>query len=158
MVPVGTQHKGFLKWSKTFLTGTRTQIPLHIAWTKTIHSVQGHSAGQTPANQTHYAIKINSIQLGERKHESMKPGPSYMVISRATTIRCLGHMATIPNKCMKSEIYFESGTFPSSTKCITHVYSKKEEYIKVKKCSAWVASLDKQKGKNTLLTTIPKIV
>ena len=56
-------------------------------------------------------------------------------------------MATIPKKCMNSAIYFVGGTFPSGIKCLTHSYSSKEEYIKVKKHSAWVAYLDKQKKK-----------
>jgi hypothetical protein len=43
---------------------------------------------------------------------------------------------------------FLGGTFPSGIKCLTHVYSNnKEEYIKVKKRSAGVAYLDKQKKK-----------
>jgi hypothetical protein len=105
---------------------TWTQIPLHIAWAKTGHSGQGHSAVPTPVNKTPNAIQKNSIHLGEKKNEAMNPGLSYMVIYRATTIGCLGHMATIPNKCMNSAIYFLSGTFPNGIKCLPHAYSNKE--------------------------------
>jgi hypothetical protein len=54
---------------------------------------------------------------------------------------------TIPPKCMTSAIYFLGGTFPSGIKCLSNAYSNKEEHTKVKKRSAWVAHLDKQKKK-----------
>ena len=36
---------------------TRKQIPLQIAWAKTIHSLQGHNAGPTAEHQTPNAIQ-----------------------------------------------------------------------------------------------------
>jgi hypothetical protein len=125
---------------------TQKQIPLHIAWANTIHSVQGHNAGPTAANQAPNAIQIISVHPGDRNYEALS---LRLAISRSTTIGCLGHMATtkIPRKCINSAIYFLAGTFPSGIKCLTHAYSKKEEYIKVKKCAVWASHLDKQKKK-----------
>jgi hypothetical protein len=97
---------------------TRKQIPLHIAWAKTIHSVQGHTAGPAAANQTPNAIQIIIIHLGERTYEALNPGLTYVTISRATTIGCLVHMITIPRNCMTSAIFFLGGTFPSCITCL----------------------------------------
>jgi hypothetical protein len=106
---------------------TQKQIPLHISWAKTIYSVQGHNAGPTPTNQKPNAIPRISIHLGERKHEALNPVITYMAISRATTIGCLGHMATIPKTCMNSALYFLGGAFSSGIKCLkhTHIPTKK---------------------------------
>jgi hypothetical protein len=53
---------------------------------------------------------------------------------------------------------FLGETFPSGIKCLTHAYSNKEAHIKVKKLSAWVAYLDKQKKKeNTFRTPMSEI-
>jgi hypothetical protein len=113
---------------------------------------------QNPANRTPNAIQIISEHLGDRKHEDLNPGLTYMAISRATTIGCLVHMATISKKCMNSAIYFLGGTFPSGIKCLTHAYSKKEDYIKLNRRSAWVAYLEKKKKKqNSLWTPVPKV-
>jgi hypothetical protein len=155
---------------------TWKQIPLHIAWAKTVHSDQAHNTGPTPANQTPNAIQIISIHLGDIKYEALNHGLTYMVVSTATTIGCLGHMEkiprkymnsaiyflretfpsgikclgrmeTIPRKCMNSAIYFLRETFPSGIKCLTRAYSNKEQYIRVKKRSIWIVYLDKQKNK-----------
>ena len=132
---------------------TRKQIPLQIAWAKTIHSIQGHNAGPTAANQSPNAIQRIIVHLGERKYEALNPGLTYVAISRATTIGCLGHMTTIPKKCLNSAIYFLGGSFPNGIKCLTHSNSSKEEYIRVKKRSAWVAHLDEQKKKTKQVST-----
>jgi hypothetical protein len=65
---------------------TRKQIPLQIAWAKTIHSLQGHNAG------TPNAIQRIVIHLGERTDETLNPGLTYEAVSRATTIGDLGHI------------------------------------------------------------------
>jgi hypothetical protein len=65
---------------------TRKKIHLHIAWEKTIHSVQGHNAGPTVVHQTLNVIKRIVVHLGDRKYEALNPGLTYTVISRATTI------------------------------------------------------------------------
>jgi hypothetical protein len=71
------------------------QIPLQIAWANTIHSVQGHNAGPTAANQTPNAIQIMSVHLGDIKYEAFNPGLSYGAISRAPTIGCLGYQESV---------------------------------------------------------------
>jgi hypothetical protein len=126
---------------------TWKQIPLQIAWAKTIHSVQIHNSGPTAANQAPNAMQRISVRLGDRTYEALNPGLTYVEIYRATTIRCVGHMAKIPIKCTNSAIYFSGGTFPNGIKCLTHAYSNKEDYIKVKKRAVWVSHLDKQKNK-----------
>jgi hypothetical protein len=73
---------------------------------KKIHSVQGHSAGPAAAKKTPNAIQRIIIHLGDIKYEALNPGLTYVAISRATTIGRLGHMTTIPMKCMNSAIYF----------------------------------------------------
>jgi hypothetical protein len=126
---------------------TRKQIPLQVAWAKTIHSVQGNNAGPTAANQTPNAIQRISVHIGDRKYEAFSPGLTCVAISRATTIRRLGHMATLPITCMISAIYFLGGTFPSGIKCLKHTYFNKEEYNKFKKHAVWISHLDKYKKK-----------
>jgi hypothetical protein len=59
---------------------TRKQIPLQIAWAKTIHSLQGHNAGPTAKHQTPNAIQRITIYLGERKDETLNPGLTYVVV------------------------------------------------------------------------------
>jgi hypothetical protein len=58
---------------------------------------------------------------------------------------------------MDSAIYFLDWTFPSGIKCLTHAYSNKQEHITVKKRSAWVAYLDKQKEKNMFRTQMSEM-
>jgi hypothetical protein len=84
---------------------TRKQIPLH-AWANTINYVQGHSAVPSAANQTLNAIQIIIIHHGDRTYEALNLGLTYVTISRETTIICLGHMPTMPNR-----VYEESKIF-----------------------------------------------
>jgi hypothetical protein len=83
-----------------------------MAWAKTIHSLQGHNAGPTAEHQTHNAIQRIVIHLGERTDETINPGLTYVAVSRATTIGDLGHMMSIPRKCMNSALYFRAASFP----------------------------------------------
>jgi hypothetical protein len=105
--------------------GINQCVPLQRAWAKTVHSLQGHNAGPAAANQRPNAIQIISVNIGQRKDETLNPGLTYMAISRATTIRNLGHVATIPRKCTNSAIYFLGGTFQvaSNVSCV-HIPTK----------------------------------
>jgi hypothetical protein len=111
--------------------------------TNTFHNFSNVMINSTSLNEVHYNIQ-NYCTPWRVKIKALNPGLSYMVISRPTTIGCLGHMATIPKKCMNS---FLGVTFPSDIKCMMHAYSKKEEYSRVSKRSAWVVYLDKQEKK-----------
>jgi hypothetical protein len=108
---------------------TREQIHIHISSAKIIHSVQGHDAGPTAANQKHNAIQRLMIHLGDRTCEALNPGLTYVPISRATTIGCLGHIETIPKKCMNSAIYFQGGTFPIGINCLIHTHLFQQRII-----------------------------
>jgi hypothetical protein len=111
---------------------TRKQIPLQIAWAKTIHSLQGHNAGPTAKHQTPNAIQRIVIRLGERTDETLNPGLTFVAVSRATPISDLGHMMSIPRKCMNSALYFRVASFPAGNKRLTHSNSTGDEYVKVK--------------------------
>jgi hypothetical protein len=95
---------------------TRKQIPLHIAWAKTIHSLQGHNAGPTAKHQTPNDIQRIIINLGERTDETVNPGLMYVVVSRVTTIGNLGHVASIPRKYTNSALYFRAASSPAGIK------------------------------------------
>jgi hypothetical protein len=118
---------------------TRKNIPLQIAWAKTIHSLQGHNAGPTAKHKTPNAIQRIVIHLGERTDETLNPGLTYVVVSKATTIGYLVHMPSTTQKCMNSALYFRAASFPLCIKKMTHSYSTGDEYIKVKQGAAWVA-------------------
>jgi hypothetical protein len=133
---------------------TRKQIPLQIAWAKTIHSLQGHNAGPTAENQTPNAIQRIVIHLGERKDETLNPGLTYVAVSRATTIGDLGHMMSIPRKCMNSGLYFRAASFPAGIKILTHSNSTGDEHVKVKQRTAWVAYLDAQQEHTSIITDL----
>jgi hypothetical protein len=111
---------------------TRKKIPLQIAWAKTINSLQGHNAGPTAKHQTPNAIQRIVIHLGERTYETLNPGLTHIAVSRATTIGDLGHMMSIPRKCMNSALYFRAASFPAGIKRSTHSNSTGDEYVKVK--------------------------
>jgi hypothetical protein len=74
----------------------RKQIPLQIAWAKTIHSLQGHNTGPTTEHQTPNTIQRILIHLGERTYETLNPGLTYVAVSRETPIGDLGHIMSIP--------------------------------------------------------------
>jgi hypothetical protein len=111
---------------------TRKQIPLHIAWAKTIHSLQGHNAGPTAKHKTPNAIQRIVINLREWTDETLNPGLIYVAVSRATSIGDLGHMMPIPRKFMSSALYFRAASLPTGIKRLTHSYSTGDEYVKVK--------------------------
>jgi hypothetical protein len=111
---------------------TRKQIPLQISWAKKIHSLQGHNAGPTAKHQAPNAIQRIVIHLGKQTDETINPVLRYVAVSRATTIGDLGHMTSIPRKCMNSSLYFRVASFPTGIKILTHFYSTGDEYVKVK--------------------------
>jgi hypothetical protein len=121
---------------------TRKQIPLQIPCAKTINSLQGHNAGPTAKYKTPNAIQRIVIHLGERTDETLNPGLTYVAVSIATTIGDMGHMTSIPQKCMNSALYFRAASFPAGINILTHYYSTGEEYVRVKQRTAWVAYLD----------------
>jgi hypothetical protein len=65
-----------------------------------------------------------------------------VMASRSTTIGDLGHMMSIPWKCMDSALYFRTGLFLAGIKRSNHSYSTGDEYVKVKQRTAWVACVD----------------
>jgi hypothetical protein len=135
---------------------TREQISLHIAWAKTIHSLQGHNAGPTAKHQTPNAIQRNVIHLGERTYETLNPGITYVAVSSATTIGDMGHMTSIPRKCMNSALYFRAASFPAGIKRLTHSNSTGDEYVKVKQRTSWVAYLDARQEQTSIMTDLSK--
>jgi hypothetical protein len=133
---------------------TRKQIPLQTAWAKIIHSLQGHNAGPTAKHQTPNAIQRIVIYLGEQTYETLNPGLAYVAVSRSTTIGYLGHMMSIPRKCMNSALYFRAASFPADIKRLTHSYSTGDEYVKVKQRTAWVAYLDARQEQISIMTDL----
>jgi hypothetical protein len=87
---------------------TRTQILL-IACAKTVHSLQGHNAGPTAKHQTPNDIHRIVIHLREQTDETLNQGLMYVAVSRANIIGDLGHMMSIPRKCMIIALYFRAG-------------------------------------------------
>jgi hypothetical protein len=77
---------------------TIKQIPLHIAWAKTMHSLNGHNAGPTAKYQTPNDIQRIVIHLGEQTDETLNLGLICVTVSRTTTSGDLGHMMSIPLK------------------------------------------------------------
>jgi hypothetical protein len=120
---------------------------------KKIHYVQGHNAGPTAATQTPNAIQRIVIHLGDRTYEALNPGLTYVAISRATTIGCLGHMTEVPKKCMNSVIYFLGGTFLSNIKCLTHLFHQKRIYQGKKAYSLGFSFWIKRRRKQTIFQT-----
>jgi hypothetical protein len=119
---------------------TRKQVPLQIAWTKTVHSLQRHIMGSTTTHQTPNAIQIILIHLGEYIDEILNPGLTYMAVSRAATIRDLGHTIIIPQKYTNSAIYFRAGLFPADI----NSYSTVDQYVEENQQTTWVGYLDSQ--------------
>jgi hypothetical protein len=103
-----------------------------MAWAKKNHSLQGHNSGPTEKHQTPNDIQRIVIHLGEGTDETLNQGITYVAVSRATTIGDLGHMASIPRKCMNSALYFRAASFPAGIKRLAHYYSTGDEYVKVK--------------------------
>jgi hypothetical protein len=54
-----------IQWRYEPMCCTRKQIPLQIAWAKTIHSLHGHNAGPNAKHQTPNDIQRIVIHLGE---------------------------------------------------------------------------------------------
>jgi hypothetical protein len=133
---------------------TRKQIPLQIASAKTIHSLQGHNPGPTAKHQTPNDIRRIVIHLGERTHETLNLGLTYVTVSRATPIGDLGHMTSIPRKCTNSALYFRAASFPVSIKRLTHSRSTIDEYVKAKQRTAWVVYLDTRQGQISIIVDL----
>jgi hypothetical protein len=129
-------------------------MPLQIAWAKTIHSLQGHNAGPTAKHQTPNDIQRIVINLGERTDETLNPGLTYVAVSRATSIGDLGHMMSIPRKCMNSALYFRAASFPACIKILTHSNSTGDEYIRVKQQMTWVTYLDARQEQTSIMTDL----
>jgi hypothetical protein len=119
---------------------------------QTIHSLQGHNAGPTAKHQTPNDIHRIVIHLGELTDETLDPGLTYVAVSRATTIGDLGHMVSIPRKCINSALYFRVALFTAGIKRLTHSYSTGDEYVKVKQRTAWVAYLDARQEQTSTMT------
>ena len=64
----------------------RKQIPLVLAFARTIHTLQGVSIGPTKPNQPENAYNYIIVSVGPKFFESRWPGHSYVVLSRPTTI------------------------------------------------------------------------
>lgn len=65
---------------------TRTQIPLALAFAKTIHTLQGLSIGPTKTDQRKNSIQYLVASIGSKTAETRWPGLTYVVCSRSTTI------------------------------------------------------------------------
>jgi hypothetical protein len=78
----------------------------------------------------------------------------YVAVSRATTIGDMGHMMSIPRKCMNSALYFRAASFTSGIKRLTHSNSTGDEYVKVKQQTAWVAYLDAWQEQTSIMTDL----
>jgi hypothetical protein len=75
-------------------------------------------------------------------------------VSRATTTGDLGHMMSIPRKCMNSALYFRAESFPVGIKRLTHSNSTGDEYVKVKQRTAWVAYFDARQEQTSIMTDL----
>jgi hypothetical protein len=87
---------------------------------------------KTTNHQTPNAIQRIVIHLGEQTDETLNPGLTYVAVSRTSTIGDLGHMMSIPRKCMSSALYVRVASFPAGIKRLTHSNSNGDEYVKVK--------------------------
>jgi hypothetical protein len=125
-----------------------------MAWTNTIHSLQGHNTGPTAKHQTPNAIQRIVIHLGERIYETLNPGLMYVAMSRATTIGDLRHITSIPQKCTNSALYSRVASlasFPVGIRRFTHSHSTGYEYVKVKQQTTWVAYVDARQGQTSIM-------
>lgn len=116
----------------------RTQVPLTIAWAKTIHTFQGQTVGFPKENGQQYTSKRIIVDLGTRSMEALCPGLTYVALSRATTIGGVGEKQNIPTKSLDSAFYFKSGTFPKNIQNLTNIVNSTDEYLKVKSRNNWV--------------------
>ena len=85
----------------------RKNIPLQLAFGKTIHTFQGQTAGVSKPGQPENQFKRIIVDPGDRKFESHNIGTFYMLLSRITT---LGD----PEDIMPSSIYFTGENFDST--------------------------------------------
>ena len=125
----------------------RTNIPLQLAFGKTIHTFQGQSAGITQPGKPENQFKRIIVDPGNRKFESHNVGTFYTLLSRITT---LGD----PNDKMSSAIYFVGENFSSIHRIqnIRNKVNSNELYEMIKLRDKWVEFLENNTNKQKLFS------
>jgi hypothetical protein len=77
---------------------TRKQIPLRLAWEKTLHTFEVSNSGPTPEGKPKNSIQIIVIDVGKRADDAHTCGLTYTAVLRPTTLGYSGSEDIIPYK------------------------------------------------------------
>ena len=124
----------------------RTFVPLTLAYSKTVHTYQGQSAGPTDKDKPRNAVQRIICDPGTRAFEGINVGLFYTILSRATTIG-----DTSPDTDYKdSAIYFIGDNMNKDR--ITNITLSKDQtpYQKVQKRTAWTNYLKQNTHKSNI--------
>jgi hypothetical protein len=113
-----------------------TQIPLRLAFAKTIHTFQGSNVGPMPPGSPPNMIQSIVVDPGNRGFEGNNPGLFYTLASRGTTLG-------VESDNLSSALYFTGKNMnPERIRNITKGY-KGYKYTKILKREQWVRYLER---------------
>ena len=125
---------------------TRLFVPLTLAYSKTVHTYQGQSAGPTDEGKPQNAVQRIICDPGTRAFEGVNIGLFYTILSRATTIGD----TTCKTDFKNSAIYFIGDNMNKER--ITDITLSKfgTPYQKVQKRTAWTNYLKQNTHKSNV--------
>ena len=103
---------------------TQEYVPLQVCYAKTVHTFQGHNAGEVQEGQVPNPIKRIICDPGPRSFEGNNPGLLYTICTRATT---LGDF----DDPMTSALYFDGSNMCDDRVLDLRLGADKEVYKKV---------------------------
>ena len=109
----------------------REQIPLKLAFGKTIHTAQGLTVGPSLPGRSVNPIQSIVVDVGTKAFEGSTPGLSYSAVSRATT---LGQIENLHS----SALYLKGKNATTDRFLNLHQNSQGHQYAKVLQRNKWV--------------------
>jgi hypothetical protein len=128
-----------------------TQIPLRLAFAKTIHTFQGANVGPMPPGAPQNMIQSIVVDPGSRAFEGNNPGLFYTLASRGTTLGS-------PLDNLSSALFFTGKNMnPERIRNLTKGCTG-QTYTKILKREQWVRYLEKHTHQHTTTKEVQEIL